>query len=159
MTVALEADTENEPPDASSPTDAAVALLRRAGAGKPVSQSLHAVVIGHRTLPFVLALLEAGCTAVRSLRLDAPAPDREMVDLAWVVGVRRAGDLAIALHAARARIGRTGVVAVEGALGSAAASRSRVRFLARREGLVPCTFDASASSLVLEARAPLALAA
>ena len=66
----------------------------------------HVAVIGHRTLPYMLALLARGCAAVRGLRPDRSSPDREAADLCWIVDVADEAELDEALRAARCRAGR-----------------------------------------------------
>lgn len=118
----------------------------------------HVAVIGHHTLPFVLALLRRGCVSVRSLRPGAPSPDCEAVDLAWIVDVETAHELDGALRAARGRAGARGRVVLEGAAcrGSALAA---VRQHAVAAGLDVVSFDHIARRLVLAAAPSLALAA
>ena len=58
----------------------------------------HVAVIGHHTLPFVLALLRQGCESVRSLRPGSPNPDCEPVDLAWIVDLQDERELDEALR-------------------------------------------------------------
>ncbi|MBP6770610.1 MAG: hypothetical protein KA171_22735 [Reyranella sp.] len=70
------------------------------------------VVIGHHTLPFLLALMHRGCACVRSLRPDLASPDSEAADLAWIVDVANENELCEALQAARRRTGTTGRVIV-----------------------------------------------
>ena len=78
-------------------------------------QTAHVAVIGHHTLPFVVALLRRGCEGVRSLRPGSPAPDCEPVDLAWIVDLQDERELDEALRAARWRAGKRGRVVLEGA--------------------------------------------
>ena len=70
------------------------------------------VVIGHHTLPFLLALMHRGCASVRSLRPDVASPDGEAADLAWIVDVANENELCEALQAARRRTGTRGRVIV-----------------------------------------------
>ncbi len=101
---------ESEPPSLpASETDRMMALAHLPGAA-------HVAVIGRHTLPFVLALMQRGCTCVRSLRPDAAAPDCEPVDLAWIVDVANEHELDDALRAARRRAGETGRVVLESAV-------------------------------------------
>ena len=66
---------EGEPP--SSPVSQATdgALVDRVMAIAHLPQTAHVAVIGHHTLPFVVALLRRGPEGVRSLRPGSPAPD------------------------------------------------------------------------------------
>src|SRR5689334_439030 len=89
--------TDNEPPSSLAAT------VDRVMAVAHLAPAAHVAVIGHRTLPFVLALLGRGCGAVRSLRLGAPAPDCEPADLSWIVGLENERELDEALRAARWR--------------------------------------------------------
>ncbi len=119
----------------------------------------HVALIGHRTLPLLLAFLQCGCAAVRSLRPGAPSPDHEAADLAWIVDVQGDGELDDALHAARARIGTTGRVIVEG---SNCVCRQGLRSIHDRAvalGLDVISFDHIARRLVLGARPGFAMAA
>jgi hypothetical protein len=74
------------------------------------------VVIGHNTLPFLLALMRHGCACVRSLRPDVASPDGEAADLAWIVDVANENELCEALQAAHRRTGAKGRVIVGGSL-------------------------------------------
>ena len=73
----------------------------------------HVAVLGHRTLPFVLALMGCGYPHVRSLRPDVAAPDCEAADLAWIVDVASDAELDDALRAARRRTGNRGKIVIE----------------------------------------------
>ncbi len=70
------------------------------------------VVIGHHTLPLLLALMRRGCTCVRSLRPGVASPDGEAADLAWIVDVANENELYEALQAARRRTGTSGRVII-----------------------------------------------
>src|SRR5258708_31200260 len=79
-------DVDLEPPSIAVSDDAAkMALVDRILAIAHLPVTAHVAVIGHRTLPFVLALMRKGCACVRSLRPDAPSPDCEPAQLAWIV--------------------------------------------------------------------------
>lgn len=104
-------------PLARAPSDEAptIALAHRVMAIAHLQGPAHVAVIGHRTLPSVLALLACGCSAVRSLRPDAPSPDCEPAELSWIVDLQDEEELAGALRAARGRAGHHGRVVLEGA--------------------------------------------
>jgi hypothetical protein len=144
------AATESEPPSLSaSETDRVIALAHLPGAA-------HVAVIGRRTLPFVLALMERGCACVRSLRPDTAAPDCETVDLAWVVDVANEQELDDALRAARRRAGETGRVVLESAV---CRSCSTLRAHAAAAGLDLVSIDPPSQRAMLAAISPLAMAA
>ena len=131
---------EPEPADAKPPSLAASA--DRVMAIAHLEASAHVAVIGHRTLPFVLALMNCGCSAVRSLRPDAPSPDCEPTDLTWIVDFKDDDELDEALRAARWRIGRRGRDVLEGAC-------SQTCDHALSAGLDIVSFDHIAHRLVL----------
>jgi hypothetical protein len=107
---------EAEPPSTTAPDAAACEmLLERAIAISHTTGCAHAIVVGHRTLPYMLALLHQGCANARSVRPGCPAPDCEAVELAWVVDLESRMELAEALRVARSRVGRKGRVVLEGA--------------------------------------------
>jgi hypothetical protein len=104
---------ESEPPSITAFGEArCAALVERVCAIAHLPPSAHVAIIGHHTLPFVLEFLKRGCSAVRSLRPDAPSPDCEATDLAWIVDVGE-DELDDALRAARLRVGNTGRVIIE----------------------------------------------
>ena len=119
----------------------------------------HVALIGHHTLPLLLALLQCGCAAVRSLRPGAPSPDCEAVDVAWIVDLQGDSELDDALHAARSRVGARGRVVVEGAKCICCDGLKSICDRARVVGLDVISFDHIARRLVLGARPPLAMAA
>src|SRR5262249_60429397 len=105
----VEAAAALDPPSTAVPDETAcAALLERVMAASHTAPEAHVAVIGHHTLPFVLALLKRGCLSVRSLRPGAPAPDCEPVELAWIVDLHDQGELGDALRAARSRVGAHG---------------------------------------------------
>ena len=107
---------ESEPPDSTVPDDAAdVTIVDRTFAVAHLTPAAHVAVIGHHTLPFLLALLRCGCSAVRSLRPGAPSPDCEHSDLTWIVDANDESELDDALRAARSRAGADGRLVVEAA--------------------------------------------
>lgn len=109
----------------------------------------HVTVIGHHTLPFVLALLRRGCAAVRSLRPDAPSPDCEPADLSWIVDLEDERELDGALRAARWRAGKRGRVVLEGASCRWRSALGAVRDRALAAGLDVVSFDHGSRRLVL----------
>jgi hypothetical protein len=116
----------------------------------------HVAVIGHRTLPFVLALMDCGCTCVRSLRPDVAAPDCEAADLAWIVDVADGNELGDALRAARRRTGDRGKVVVEGVICQSCGTL--LQHVANAD-LDVISFDHLSQRVVLAARSRLAIAA
>ncbi len=90
---------DSEPPSLLASVDRALAMAH-------VTPSPHVVVVGHHTLPFLLALMDHGCGCVRTLRPDATAPDCEPADLVWIVDVMDEHELDDALRAAHRRSDR-----------------------------------------------------
>ena len=119
----------------------------------------HVAVIGHRTLPFVLALLGHGCRAVRSLRPDAPSPDCEPAELSWIVDLQDERELDEALRAARWRTGKRGRIVLEGAACAWRSALAAMRHRALAAGLDIVSFDHVARRLVLAPASTLAKAA
>src|SRR3546814_2191001 len=66
----------------------------------PVKATDRVVVIGHGTLPMLLAFLRRGCRMAAEFRPDVVAPDAEPADLAWITGVMKTGEYDHALRAA-----------------------------------------------------------
>ena len=95
-----------------APDDPSSALVDRVLAVAHLPPTANVVVIGHHTLPFLLALMHRGCACVRSLRPDVASPDGEAADLAWIVDVANENELCEALQAARRRIGTRGRVII-----------------------------------------------
>lgn len=95
-----------------APDDPSGALVDQILAVAHLPPTANVVVIGHHTLPFVLALMHRGCACVRSLRPDVASPDGEATDLAWIVDVANENELSEALQAARRRTRTTGRVIV-----------------------------------------------
>jgi hypothetical protein len=151
--------------DAEPPSIAAIdavssaARVDRMMAMAHLPATAHITLIGHRTLPLLLALLQCGCSAVRSLRPGTPSPDCELADLAWIVDVRGDSELDDALHAARSRIGPTGRVVIEGADCVCCHGLASIRDHAVAVGLDVILFDHTARRLVLGAPPRLAMAA
>ena len=146
---------EPEPPASCLPLPIAISADRViAMAHLPATP--HVAVLGHRTLPFVLALMDYGCTYVRSLRPDATAPDCEAADLAWIVDVANDTELNDALRAARRRTGDRGKIVVEGAI--CQSCRSLLRHVANAD-LDVVSFDHLSQRVVLAAKPRLAMAA
>jgi len=151
---------DGEPPSTAAFDPAtSAARVDRMMATAHLPAAAHITLIGHRTLPLFLALLQRGCLAVRSLRPGAPSPDCEAADLAWIVDVRGDGELDDALHAARSRIGANGRIVVEGADCVCHDGLMSIRDRAVALGLDVISFDHEARRLVLGARPRLALAA
>lgn len=152
--------TVDEPPSTVTIDEASsVARVDRMMAVAHLPATAHVALIGHHTLPLLLALLQRGCAAVRSLRPGTPSPDREAADLAWIVDVQGDGELDDALHAARARVGVTGRVVVEGANCVCRDGLKSICDRASAVGLHVISFDHIARRLVLGTRPPLAMAA
>lgn len=152
--------TVDEPPSTATIDDASsVAQVDRIMAVAHVPATAHVALIGHHTLPLLLAFLQLGCAAVRSLRPGTPSPDREAADLAWIVDVQGDSELDDALHAARSRVGATGRVVVEAANCVCRDGLKSVCDRAVAAGLDVISFDHVALRLVLATRPPLAMAA
>lgn len=143
---------EGEPPSSPVSGDEG-AQVDRVMAIAHLPQTARVAVIGHHTLPFVVALLRRGCESVRSLRPGSPAPDCEPVDLAWIVDLQDERELDEALRAARWRAGQRGRVVLEGAACAWRSALAAVRHRALAAGLDIVSFDHVARRLVL-ARAP-----
>lgn len=159
MSVQIETIVEGEPPSTATIDDvSSTARVDRIMAVAHLPPTAHVALIGHRTLPLLLALLQRGCAAVRCLRPGAPSPDHEAADLAWIVNVQGDSELDDALHAARSRIGATGRVVVEGA-DCVCQGLLSIRDRAVAVGLDVISFDHNARRLVLGARPRFALAA
>lgn len=151
---------EAEPPTTSTAAEAAGAnAVERVMAASHAPPSAHAAVIGHHTLPYVLALIQSGCGRVRSLRPDAPAPDCEPADLTWIVDCRDDRELDGALRAARWRAGAVGRVVLEGAACRWHRDLTTVRDRALKAGLDIVSFDLRTGRVVFAPAARLALAA
>ena len=160
MSTRNETKLESEPPSTAAVDDASsVARVDHIMAVAHLPTTAHVALIGHHTLPLQLALLQRGCAAVRSLRPGAPSPDREAVELAWIVDVQGDGELDDALHAARARIGAKGRVVVEGADCVCRRGLLSIRDRAVAAGLDIISFDHVARRLVLGNSPRLAMAA
>lgn len=153
----IKEDTDVEPPSTIVSDDASSAMVDRVMAITHLPATAHVAVIGHHTLPFILALLRRGCDCVRSLRPGAPAPDCEATDLAWIVDVEGEHELDDALRAARWRAGARGRVVLEGAACRRFALGS-VRDRAVAAGLDIVSFDHVARRLVLASMPRLAMA-
>lgn len=149
MSQSSDRHADGEPLSSPVSDDTDGALVDRVMTIAHLPQTAHVAVIGHRTLPLVVALLRRGSEGVRSLRPGSPAPDCEPVDLAWIVDLHDERELDEALRAARWRTGKRGRVILEGAL-AAVCNR------AVAAGLDIISFDHVARRLVL---APARLAA
>lgn len=150
---------ESEPPSTATTAEAADASAERVMAVSHVPASAHVAVIGHHTLPYVLALMQSGCGGVRSLRPDAPAPDCEPADLTWIVDCRDDRELDGALRAARRRAGARGRVVLEGAACRWRRALSAVRDRALKAGLDVVSFDHATGRVVFAPAVRLAMAA
>ena len=160
----VESLAESEPPSSEPPSTVAIddascaARVDRTMAMAHLPPAAHVALIGHHTLPLLLALLRRGCGAVRCMRPGTPSPDRETADLAWIVDVQGDGELDEALRAARSRIGATGRIVVEGAGCICREGLSAIREHAVAAGLDVVSFDHNARRLMLAARPSLAMA-
>jgi hypothetical protein len=156
----IEGVAENEPPSTAVSEDASCeAQVDRTMAMAHLPAAAHVALIGHHTLPLLLALLRHGCGAVRCLRPGAPSPDCEAVDLAWIVNLQGDGELDEALRAARGRIGLTGRVMVEGKGCACQGGMSSICDHALAAGLDVVSFDHRTNRLMLAARRHVAMAA
>ena len=100
----------------SAPDDPSDAFVDQVMAMAQLPPAARVVVIGHHTLPFLLALMRRGSACVRSVRPDVASPDGEATDLVWIVDVANENELCEALQAARRRTGTRGRVIVGGKL-------------------------------------------
>ena len=154
MSLLLEYAEESEPPSITALGDArSSTLVERVWAVAHLRPSAHVAIIGRHTLPLVLEFLKRGCSAVRSLRPGAPAPDCEAADLTWIVDVGE-GELDEALRAARSRTGNAGRVIVEGAACAGGQNLASIRDRAVAHGMDIVSFDHLASRLVLASVRP-----
>jgi hypothetical protein len=145
----FESTADLEPPSTATVDDAlAAARVDRILAMAHLKDDAHVALIGRRTLPSLLALLQHGCRAVRCLRPDAPSPDCEDADLAWIIDVKDEQELDTALRAARARVGVSGRVVVEGA-NCACRPDCTVHDHALAAGLDVVSFDLTSTRVVL----------
>jgi hypothetical protein len=145
-----ENDTDVEPPSTTMSDDATrMALVDRVFAIAHLTPAAHVAVIGHHTLSFVLALMQRGCTCVRSMRPDAPSPDRESAELAWIVDIADEHELDLALRAARVRAGPSGRVILERAACPQERGAASIRDHALAAGLDVVSFDHLARRIVL----------
>jgi hypothetical protein len=151
---------ESEPPSTGAAAEAASTdTVERVMAVSHAPPCAHMAVIGHHTLPYVLALMRSGCDSVRSLRPDAPAPDREPTDLTWIVDCRDDRELDGALRAARWRAGARGRVVLEGTACRWRRALAAVRDRALKAGLDIVSFDHGTGRVVFAPAARLAMAA
>ena len=125
---------ELEPPSLSASDDAvSLEKVDRMWAIVHPPVAAHVTLVGHHTLPLLLALLRRDCAAVCSARPGAPSPDGETADVVWIVDARGEGELDEGLRIARVRTDdRTRVVieanGVPGSLGLAAIHEHAARF-------------------------------
>lgn len=132
----------------SAPDDPSGALVDQVMAVAHLPPTASVAVIGHHTLPLLLALMRRGCECVRSLRPDTVAPDGEAADLAWIVDVASEDELCEALQAARRRTGASGRVIVEGTECVCRTGLAAIRDRAASAGFVVVSFDHRAGRLV-----------
>ena len=152
-----EQQAKAEPPSIVTIDDASCAArVDRIMAMTHLPATAHVALIGHHTLPSLLAFLRQGCGAVRCLRPDAPSPDCEAADLAWIVDAHSDRELDEALRAARLRVGKSGRVVVEG---TGCAGLGSLNERATAAGLRILSFDHTANRAVLAAQPHLAMAA
>jgi len=154
-----EDDAAVEPPSSIVSDDTSAAMVDRVMAITHLPATAHVAVIGHHTLPFIVALMRRGCDCVRSLRPGAPSPDCEAADLAWIVDVEDEHELDDALRAARGRAGPRGRVVLEGAACRWRSALGSLREHAVAAGLDIVSFDHVARRLVLAPMPRLAMAA
>jgi hypothetical protein len=133
----------------SAPDDPSRALVDQVMAVAHLPPAASVAIIGHHTLPLLLALLRRGCECVRSLRPDTVAPDGEATDLAWIVDVASEDELHEALQTARRRTGARGRVIVEGMKCACGKGLAALRDNAACTGLDVVSFDHRAGRLVL----------
>lgn len=131
-----------------APDDLSGALVDQVMAVAQLAPTASVAVIGHHTLPLLLALMQRGCPYVRSLRPDTVSPDGETADLAWIVDVASEDELCEALLAARRRTGAKGRVIVEGTACACRNGLAAVGERAASAGLAVVSFDHRAGRLV-----------
>jgi hypothetical protein len=139
---------DGEPPSTVR-LDASGELVDRVMAVAHLPPTASVAVIGHHTLPLLLALMRSGCACVRSLRPGTASPDGEAADLAWIVDVANEDELADALQAARRRTGTRGRVIKEGAECACRKGLPALRDCTVLAGFDIVSFDHVASRLVL----------
>ncbi|MGE0421697.1 MAG: hypothetical protein AB7O88_05515 [Reyranellaceae bacterium] len=132
----------------------AEALVERVIPLAHVPRGGHVALIGHNTLPLMLALLHHHCDAVCSVDPDAAACDSEPVDMAWIVAPAEANGLDKALRLARRRITPRGALVVGPFERTDAEVLSGVDSSARRHGFALEAADAETGLVVLCSRAP-----
>lgn len=93
------------------------------------------VVIGHGTLPLMLAFMHRGCRAAAELRASAVSPDAQPADLAWITGVVERSDCDNALRAALRGIGHHGRLAIDATAMAVRRGLNAVLRWLRRNGL------------------------
>jgi len=157
MSTVLQYEPEPEPPSSTVSDAAFEARVDRTMAMAHLPAAAHVALIGHHTLPLLLALLRSGCSAVRCLRPGAPAPDREAVDLAWIVDAEGDVELDQALRVARGRIGPTGRVMVEGMECACRGGVSSLCDHASAAGLDVVSFDHKTNRLMFAAQRSVAV--
>lgn len=124
-------------------------LVDRVLAVAHLGPAAHVAVIGHHTLPHVLALMERDCACVRSLRPGAASPDGEVADLAWIVGVTDDAELDDALRAARRRTRSGSRIVIEARDCICSRGFASICDRAAAAGLAVVGFDHSANRVVL----------
>lgn len=149
---------DGEPPSTTR-LDASGDLVDRVMAVAHLPPTASVALIGHHTLPLLLALMRRGCDCVRSLRPGTASPDGESADLAWIVDVTNEDELADALQAARRRTGARGRVIVEGMECACRKGLPALRDRAVLAGLDVVSFDHVTGRLLLAPARPLASAA
>jgi hypothetical protein len=131
-----------------APDDPSGALVDQVMAVAHLPPTASVAIIGHHTLPLLLALMHRGCACVRSLRPGAASPDGEVADLAWIVDAANEDELGDALQAARRRTGAKGRVIVEGMERVCCDGLAAVRDRAACAGLDIVSFDHRVGRLV-----------
>lgn len=142
---------DSEPPSSPASGDAIASVVDRLMAVTHLPEGAHVAIIGRRTLPYMLALLQHGCGAARSLRPGEPSPDCESADLCWIVDARDERELDDALRAARNRAGGHGRVVVEGSRYAGSDGLSAIPGHALTAGLKVVSYDHVAHRVVLSA--------
>jgi len=127
---------EDPLPQPQSPVEPSPAVIDVA----PLCPRDRVVVIGHGTLPFMLAFMRRGCRSAAELRATPVSPAAEPADLAWITGVVERRDCDNALRAALRHIGRHGRLAIDATGMSARRGLDAVLCWLRHNGL---TIDAT----------------
>jgi hypothetical protein len=101
----------------------------------PTRQTDDVVVIGHGTLPLLIAFLNRGCRSAAEFRVGVTAPPAEHADLVWITGIAEPKDCDSAIRMALRRAGKTGRIAIDATLLVARKGKERLIHYMKRLGL------------------------